>query len=195
LVFSGQAPLCPFHYTLPFTLASFLRSAVSTYKSPTHSFALVPNFAMSSQSLSSSSSTSLHSPSRNPTYDTELDHLGFAGISRTRNYPTQSLPAPPPYVRFESQEHQFECAGVNWSYAEPLTDDIVCVTHGEVIKAKLRYKLHKLRHGKHAEPWDVFQNRFLKPGEVPWAPLDSPLWKLPRSSIATVNGISRRSSF
>jgi len=149
---------------------------------------------MSSQSLSSSSSSSLDSPSRIPSYDIELDHLGFSGVSRAPKYTTQPLHAPPPYVRFESQEHQLGFAGTNWSYAEPLTDDIERTTHGEVIKAKLRYKLHKLRHGKHSEPWDIFQNRFLKPGEAPWAPLDSPLWKLPRSFVAPVNGV-RRSSF
>jgi len=85
---------------------------------------------------------------------------------------------------------------MNWGYAEPLTDDIERITHGEVIKAKLRYKLHKLRYGKRAEPWDMFQNRYLKPGEAPWAPLDSPLWKLPKSSsVVVLEGVGSSSSF
>jgi hypothetical protein len=58
------------------------------------------------------------------------------------------------------------------------------VSHGDVIMAKLRYKLHKVKMGKNAEEWHVFLNKSLKPGEVPWAPLGSALWKVPRSELS-----------
>ena len=69
----------------------------------------------------------------------ELAALGFAGIpapyrvlTRSRSQPslftTEPEPLdespPPPYSRFDSE---FDCSsitGVNWSYSEPLTDDI-----------------------------------------------------------------------
>ncbi|KAF9513744.1 hypothetical protein BS47DRAFT_1393134 [Hydnum rufescens UP504] len=116
-------------------------------------------------------------------YSLSLDDLAFSCL-HTRRHSVQSLPAspPPPYVHFKSHGgNDTATMDINWSCAEPLTDDIERITHGEGIKAKLRYKLHKLQHGKRAEPWDVLQNRFLRPGEEPRAPLDSPLWKLPKS--------------
>lgn len=71
-------------------------------------------------------------------------------------------------------------------------------TNGDVLKAKLRYKMHKLRAGKNAEEWHVFLNRSLKPGEAPWAPLGSTLWKVPRYELEAggdaVPGFERRSS-
>jgi len=144
---------------------------------------------MSSRSLLSLSSSSSGVPSRNPSYSLSLDDVAFLSPIHTRRHPAHSIPVPPPppYVRFESHgDHHTATEDINWTYAESLTDGIERVTHGEVIKAKLRYKLHKLRRGKRADPWDVFQNRFLKPGEAPWAPLDSPLWKLPKSSSSSV---------
>lgn len=63
-------------------------------------------------------------------------------------------------------------------------------TNGDVLKAKLRYKMHKLKMGKHADEWHIFLNRSLKPGEAPWAPLGSKLWKVPKYEL----GYTQRSS-
>jgi len=86
-------------------------------------------------------------------------------------------------------------------YAEcGVSDDVIMTTNGDVIKAKLRYKVHKLRMGKHADEWHVFLNRSLKPGEAPWAPAGSPMWKVSKgeleaASASTVDlGMERRSS-
>jgi len=59
------------------------------------------------------------------------------------------------------------------------------IKHGDVIRAKLRYRLHKLRQGKNALPWDVFLNQNLKEGEMPWAPREAPTWKLTTSTLVT----------
>lgn len=135
----------------------------------------------------------------------ELDVLGFAGIPRRyqaprRNDSSSSTSssssispfdvAPPPsyypptYVKFESPEHMLG------GYAEcGVSDDVIMITNGDVIKAKLRYRIHKLRMGKHADEWHVFLNRSLKPGEAPWAPAGSPMWKVSRAEFeGTVHG-------
>jgi len=157
----------------------------------------------SASSSSSQESLGLPQPPRYPTRRVlravetidELDALGFAGVPRQYTsiassstsslscHTSQSPDAPPPaYCQFESTEHHLGFGGVNWSYDEPeVSDDVVMISHGDVIKAKLRYKLHKLRMGKNAEEWHVFLNKSLKPGEASWAPLGSPLWKVPRS--------------
>lgn len=61
-------------------------------------------------------------------------------------------------------------------------------TNGDVLKAKLRYKMHKLKMGKHADQWHVFLNKSLKPGEAPWAPLGSTLWKVPKYELTHAQG-------
>ncbi|KAF8343181.1 uncharacterized protein EI90DRAFT_3031635 [Cantharellus anzutake] len=132
----------------------------------------------------------------------DLAALGFAGISAPRHILARSqsqpslfvaepeplnepLPPPPPYRKFSSEFEHLGFGGVNWSYSERLLDDVQTTTYGEVIKAKLRYKLHKLRRGKNSLPWDVFLNKNLREGEVPWAPKDSPTWKLTTCEVAT----------
>jgi len=132
-------------------------------------------------------------------YDDEGRYLGFAGVNRRfpepeyrPRYAVQQ--APPPYVRFDNEQQALGFAGVNWSYAEPILGDIESVTQGDVIKAKLRWKMHKLRRGKNAEPWDTFLNRSLKPGETPWAPEDSPVWKVPKTTDVSEPAGGRRSS-
>jgi len=166
---------------------------------------------MSSISSTSSSLSreypSLPLPPRYPTqrvlrtagFVDELDALGFTGVPRRRasnmSSSTTSLssqapprfdPPPPPYCRFDSVEHHdLGFAGVDWGFDEPATlDDIITISYGDVIKAKLRYKLHKLRMGKKADEWHVFLNKSLKPGEAPWAPLGSMLWKVRRSRLS-----------
>lgn len=61
-------------------------------------------------------------------------------------------------------------------------------TNGDVLKAKLRYKMHKLKMGKNADEWHVFLNKSLKPGEAPWAPLGSSLWKVPKYELDSDRG-------
>jgi len=129
----------------------------------------------------------------------DLAALGFAGIpapyrvlTRSRSQPSLFIAEPepldesppPPYSRFDSEFDCLSITGVNWSYSEPLTDDIQTIKHGEVIKAKLRHRLHRLRRGKSALPWDVFLNQNLKEGEVPWAPKGASTWKLTTSPTA-----------
>lgn len=67
-------------------------------------------------------------------------------------------------------------------------------TQGDVMKAKMRYKLHQLKKGKNADEWHVFLNKSLRPGEAPWAPLGSKLWKIPRYELAYAQSQSRSSS-
>jgi len=143
----------------------------------------------------------------------ELDALGFAGVPRRYAsiassstsslscHTPQSPDGPPP--AYESAVHHLGFGGVTWSYDEPeVSDDVVMISHGDVIKAKLRYKLHKLRMGKNAEEWHIFLNKSLKPGEASWAPLGSALWKVPRSQSLPLppsespspTGTERRSS-
>jgi len=147
----------------------------------------------------------------------ELDALGFAGVPRryaTRSNSSEStdssfssssagslplsppppFPAPPSYCQFESPEHHLGFSGVR-TFGEANADrvasnDVIMTTNGDVIKAKLRYKMHKLKAGKHAEEWHVFLNKSLKPGEAPWAPLGSILWKVPRYELGQSSGSS-----
>jgi len=149
---------------------------------------------------SCSSSVSITSSGTGIVSSGELAALGFAGLpapyrvlTRSRSQPslftTEPEPLdespPPPYNQFDSEFDWSGLTGVNWSYSEPLTGDIQTVKHGDVIKAKLRHKLHRLRQGKKALPWDIFLNQNLKEGEVPWAPKHAPTWKLTTSAIVT----------
>jgi hypothetical protein len=162
----------------------------------------MPQFSSASSS-SSQESLGFSQPPRYPTRRLlravesvdELDALGFAGVPRRRasdasssnaslsHPPLHSFDAPPPpYCRFESAEHHLGFGGVSWSYDEPaVSNNVIMVSQGDVVRAKLRYKMHRLKMGKNANEWHVFLNKSLKPGEAPWAPLGSALWKVPRS--------------
>jgi len=171
------------------------------------------SFISSGSSSSSQESLGLPQPPRYPTRRVlraaesvdELDALGFAGVPRryARNPSSSTLSSasqpsdapPPPYCRTESAQHHLGFAGLNWSSDEPaVSGDIIMISNGDVIKAKLRYKLHKLKTGKKAQDWHVFLNKSLKPGEAPWAPLGSALWKVSRSELSSPSSDNESSS-
>ncbi|KAF8317656.1 hypothetical protein DL93DRAFT_2076744 [Clavulina sp. PMI_390] len=94
--------------------------------------------------------------------------------------PPPPFPAPPTYVEEPSELDYLGFGGMRPRESSVEVDEVNMTTNGDVFKAKLRYKLHKLQRGKRALEWHVFLNQHLKPGEAPWAPLGSSLWKVPK---------------
>lgn len=73
------------------------------------------------------------------------------------------------------------------AYAECDEDDIITTSYGTLLMAEMRWKLHKMRKGRKAEAWDTYLNKTRQPGDPIWAPRDSPLVFVPKSSMAELD--------